>query len=116
MTPSYGRSVLALAVLILSLLPRSESFAQEAGEPVVIGERFEIESEILEETRPIIVGKPQSYESGQDSFAVLYVLDGAGHFHHTTAITKFLAANDRIPEMLVVGVPNFTIGINYGPQ
>ena len=107
MTTPYARAVLVGASLILAS-PLSAGLAQEAGEPVVIGERFEVESEILGETRPIIIGKPQSYDSGQDSFAVVYVLDGAGHFHHTTAITRFLAANDRIPEMLVVGVPNFT--------
>ncbi len=108
MTTSEGRVLLAFLALSLAT-PLSETRAQDVrGEPVVIGERFEIKSDILDETRPIIVGTPRSYESGQEAFTALYVLDGSAHFHYTTTIASFLAVNDRIPEMLVVGVPNFT--------
>ena len=31
---------------------------------------------------------------------MLYVLDGGSHFDHATASVRFLAQNDRIPEML----------------
>ncbi len=108
MTTPIIRSFLSVVTLIPLVIFPTLGLAQDSSDPVIIGERFEIESEILDETRPIIVGTPRSYESGQETFAALYVLDGSNHFHYTTAIANFLAANDRIPEMLVVGVPNFT--------
>ena len=108
MTTLDGRVLLACIALSLSV-PLSETLAQDdPGEQVVIGERLEIKSDILDETRSIIVGRPQSYDNEQESFSVLYVLDGSEHFHHTTASAKFLAVNDRIPEMLVVGIPSTT--------
>ena len=57
-------------------------FAQEAGEPIVIGERFEIQSQILDETRPVLVATPPSYEAGDERYPVLYVLDGDFHLGH----------------------------------
>ena len=82
------------------------SVAQEVGQPVVIGERLEIESQILNEARPLIISKPRSYETGEERYPVLYLLDGDVHFHHTTGTINFLAANGRMPEMLVVAIPN----------
>lgn len=72
----------------------------------VIGETVDLESRILHETRQLIVGKPYSYETSEDSYPVLYLLDGPAYFHYTTGITRYLAGNQRIPEMLVVGIAN----------
>ena len=33
---------------------------------------------------------------------------GDGHFHHTTGTVNFLSRTGRIPEMIVVGIPNTT--------
>jgi predicted alpha/beta superfamily hydrolase len=38
--------------------------------------------------------------------AVMYLLDGAGHFHHTTGVVAFLKKQGLIPDMIVVGIPN----------
>jgi hypothetical protein len=73
---------------------------------VVIGERLELPSQLLNETRTVLIGKPASYGGGEDRYPVLYLLDGDGHFHHTTGLINFLARNQRIPEVLVVAIPN----------
>lgn len=96
----------ATAVILYSALLTTSAFSQDASSPFTIGDQLEIHSDILNEQRPLIIGKPSSYESGEESYPVLILLDGDAHFHHTTAVLKFLAANGLIPEMLVVAVPN----------
>ncbi len=78
----------------------------ETDEPVVIGKRLQIESQILDEPRPLLIYKPAGYEEEMDRYPVLYLLDGQQNFHHTTGIVNFLAASERIPKMLVVAIPN----------
>ncbi len=71
-----------------------------------IGKTIEIKSEILSETRSIIVSLPRGYATGQQRYPVLYVLDGRNNFLHTTATARFLAGNRRIPDLIVVAVKN----------
>ena len=96
-----GSCLLSAYVLLAS--PAS---AQTPDTPLVIGETIEMESQILNETRRLVIGKPYSYETSDDRYPVLYLLDGGSHFEYATSITKFLARNQRIPEMLVVGITN----------
>lgn len=80
--------------------------AQPKGEPVTIGESFELESTVLGETRPYLIGLPDGYENSEQSYPVIYLLDGDGHFHHTTGTAQFLSRAGRIPPMIVVAIPN----------
>lgn len=73
---------------------------------VVIGRRFEIRSEILNETRPLLVATPQPFHPDGGPYPVLYLLDGGQHFQHVSGLVKFLYEQGRIPRMLVVAVPN----------
>jgi hypothetical protein len=100
-------SVLRLCIAIFAcVLVVHPVAAQDLPAPVVIGETLEIESQILGETRQLIIGKPVSYDSGADRYPVLYLLDGEEHFVHTTGLITFLADNIRIPEILVVAIVN----------
>lgn len=84
------------------------ALAQPKGEPVTIGERFELESTVLGEARPYLVGLPRDYADSDQPYPVLYVLDGDGHFHHTTGTVNFLSRTGRMPPMIVVAIPNTT--------
>jgi hypothetical protein len=84
----------------------SSAAAQETGEPVVIGNKVEIHSKILNETRPLLIATPPSDAPDAGPYPVLYLLDGDAHFHHASGIVSFLSESERIPEMLVVAVPN----------
>ena len=95
-------ALLTAACLALAALAQ----AQQAGEPVVIGERRQIQSVILNEARPLLVAKLAGYEQESDRYPVLYLLDGDSHFHHASGIVSFLADSERIPKMLVVAIPN----------
>lgn len=89
----------------MAIAPQN-SQAQTKGEPITIGEKFELESQVLGESRPYLIGLPDGYENSDQSYPVLYLLDGSGHFHHTTGTVKFLARSGRIPPMIVVAIPN----------
>lgn len=91
-------------IAVLTCTPHLQ--AQPSGTPITIGQQLTIESTVLGEQRSIIVGLPDNYQSSDQSYPVLYVLDGANHFHYTTGITRFLASNDFIPQMIVIAVNN----------
>lgn len=68
---------------------------------------FTIESHFLQESRPIEVQLPKGYyDSGRQSYPVLYVLDGQNLFTHTCLIYNFLQSKDYIPEMILVSIPH----------
>jgi len=78
----------------------------DKADPLVIGERFQIESKALAETRTYVIHTPASYKDGKDAYSVLVLQDAEGHFAHTTSAVDLLSANGRIPPMIVVGINN----------
>jgi len=78
--------------------------AQTQAGPVMIGDAVQLQSSSLKDTRTLLISKPAEYDKGADRYPVLYLLDGETHFPYTAAIADFLAANDRIPNMIVVGI------------
>lgn len=82
------------------------ALAQVDGAAVTIGTWREVESKVLGETRRIIVSTPPGYDRGEERYDVIFLLDGPGHFLHTTGIVHFLAANQKMPPMIVVGIAN----------
>ncbi len=101
-----SRSLLLIATFGANVVLVERGIAQEVGKPFVIGETVEIQSQILSEARPLIIATPPSYEASEERYPVLYLLDGSAHFQYTTGVVNFLAANDRMPEVLVVAIPN----------
>lgn len=95
-------SLLLLALLALSPALRAAEHAAD----VVIGQEYRIASQALGEERTIYVGKPGNYDHTSDRYPVLVVLDGRNPFFYISAAARFLGANQRIPEMLVVAVAN----------
>src|ERR1035437_9502259 len=98
------RALFLLAFLWAPPMVTVGARAQSQGSPVVIGETVTIQSSILKESRSLLISKPAGYENGTDRYPVLYLLDGETHFHYTSGIVSFLAGNDRIPKMLLVGI------------
>lgn len=95
----------ALAAL-LSIAPASSS-AQPTQKPIVLGTVRQFHSTILGEDRTLQVSLPETYERTTIAYPVLFLLDGSSHLLHATATTRFLAsARNRIPEMIVVAIPN----------
>ncbi|MFC1565828.1 alpha/beta hydrolase-fold protein [Candidatus Neomarinimicrobiota bacterium] len=99
------------ALLIIS----SFCFGQTAINNILLGQTISIESKILNETREVFVFTPDGYEQGNESFPVIYVLDGETHFFIASAIANFLANNQRIPKTIVVGIPNIARNRDFTP-
>lgn len=91
-------------LLCLLLLVCPHLFAGES-HPVVIGQSQQMQSAVLDEERSYLVSLPVGYaSSGAQRYPVLYVLDGEEQFPLAVATTRFLAAQDEIPGMIVVGI------------
>ena len=81
-------------------------WSQETSEPITIGKKLTMNSKLLEEDRELWIWTPPDYEEKQDSFGVIFLLDGPWNFHHTSATAQFLSRNGRMPEMIIVGIAN----------
>lgn len=92
-----------LAALLLIVTFSTVGFAQ--GDAIEIGKKITIESSLLQEERSIWVGLPDGY-SEENKYPVFYLLDGNGHFQHTTGSAKFLQSNDKAPGIIIVGILN----------
>lgn len=68
--------------------------------------RLTLKSTVLGEERAILVRTPAGYERNGQRYPVLYMTDGDAHMLHTSGTVAFLARNNRMPEMIVVGIPN----------
>src|ERR1039458_27480 len=111
-----GRSLAILVFLWATHISKIDAWAQSQGSPVVIGETVQLQSNILKESRSLLISKPAGYDNGTDRYPVLYLLDGETHFHYTSGIVSFLAGNDRIPKMLLVGIVSGGMEIGRAPS
>lgn len=106
-TPLTNNRVLPLVALTCLANAAHPMRAQERSPAIELGVTHVIRSAVLDENRRLLVTLPESYERTTVGYPVLYVLDGSSHILHATATTRFLAsARNRIPEMIVVAVPN----------
>ncbi len=94
------------ALALLALLLLSAPALAQAPALYDAPTRLTIKSEVLGEERVILVRTPAGYERNQLSYPVLYMTDGDGHIQHTSGTVAFLARNNRMPEMIVVGITN----------
>ncbi len=73
---------------------------------ITIGHIDSLQSDILGETRKILVHLPVNYQEGK-KYPVLYVLDGDGNFNTVTGLMKQLSTNSKVlPEMIVIAILN----------
>ncbi|MCD4692923.1 MAG: hypothetical protein K8R79_08415 [Calditrichales bacterium] len=111
----YGLKIFFSLIIIL-LLNAKQNFAQEVVEKIVLGHTVNINSQILGEERPVIVYLPEGYHQSKNKYPVLYLLDGGAHFHHATGIIQFLSRNGRMPQAIVVAIPNTDRSRDFTPS
>ncbi len=109
------RNKLTSVIVIVLLSISSFSFSQTATSNIILGQTISLESKILNETREIMVFTPKGYNQSIESYPVLYVLDGETNFFISTAIVNFVARNQQIPQMIVVGIPNVARNRDFTP-
>ena len=101
---ALGMSVAALVLGLSSLCVSAQPAS--GGAPIVVGQRFELRSETMGRVRTYLVHRPADYDFSNARYPVVIVLDGNEHFQHVSATVDLLAASEKIPPMLVVGIPN----------
>lgn len=105
-----------MVVLLAQHLMPGRPAAQELDvRPITVGYVTKIYSKVLGEERPILIDFPIGYNLTQSRYPVLIITDGVAHFHHATASADFLSTAGRIPQMIVVGIPNIDRGRDLTP-
>lgn len=91
-------------LILLFILPATTLSSQE----IIFGHQDTIESNVLKETRKLLIKLPKGYDSSEKAYPVLYRLDGdMDLFIQTTgAIQRLAYAEELIPEMIVVMIEN----------
>ena len=74
--------------------------------PVTVGAQYQLQSEILDQTRNITVYLPMGYDGAAKSYPVLYLVDGgaAQDFHPITGLASLASLTGMMREFIVVGV------------
>jgi len=80
--------------------------AQVENSEINIGVHHTIKSSILNQDREIQIYLPDSYIDTDQSYPVLYILDGQWFFSSGVAIQKALRTPGALPEMIVIGIKN----------
>lgn len=98
--------------LVLAVCTTSGSVTEEEQRPatitVPIARRETLFSKVLNEERGFLVHLPDDYESSSRSYPVLYILDAENSelFLQSIAAITFFSGARRVPNMIVVGIPN----------
>lgn len=104
MSPAMLLVQTSLAQQLANEATLEDEIKPPSGQPIVIGTRIRLKSEILGETRTIRVSLPQSYGNGTQKCGVIYLVDGESFFAQTTALLRH-NDNTNMP-MIVVGIEN----------
>jgi len=97
----------ATAMLAAALTAPVSGLAQSPNRQIGLAEARSFHSAILNEDREVQIALPETYGRTAISYPVLFLLDGGSHLLHASATTRFLAsARNRIPDMIVVAIPN----------
>ncbi|PXX98765.1 hypothetical protein DF185_15410 [Marinifilum breve] len=83
-------------LLLLALIP-SQIFSQQTLVKI-------FKSEVLNENRTIRIHLPKSYDSSNVNYPLAITLDGEYMFYNLVGNAELLLANNKIPEMVIVGI------------
>ena len=106
MSNAARRLAVGLAPVVVVLSAPSTVRAQAKAEPISIGTKTAIRSAILGESRPVWIHLPRNHGRLPARYPVIYLLDGDDHFTEVTGIVKRLADAPRMPDAIIVALPN----------
>lgn len=97
---------MSLKQVVCTLFFTCAGFSSLTAQQIVLGNKYEIESTVLEETRSYSVYLPPSYgENLLKTYPVIYLMDGDYNFLYVSGLVEQISAiGGKIPEMIVVGL------------
>ena len=81
---------------------------------VSIGKKVILHSDLMAEDRPLWIYTPEHEED--ERLHVIYLLDGAEHFHTVTGVVKSLSDYGLMPKTMVVGIETINRPRDYLPK
>ncbi len=102
---------LSLLLLLISFVHAQDSLKIISKNPLSIGDRVEVQSNIMGETRVLNIYLPNGYnQNNKKSYPVIYLLDGSidEDFIHISGLVQFGSFSwiNILPETIVVGIAN----------
>jgi hypothetical protein len=96
------------AVLLVSLSAIGLGCESHRSETDTLDDKVSIDSEFFDESREVWIHLPSGYGQSEKEYPVLYVLDAEWIFDFAASSVDFLSGEiaGRMPEMIVVGIPN----------
>jgi predicted alpha/beta superfamily hydrolase len=95
---------------LAALLPARQATAIESAvspTPVITGEELWVPSKVFQLQRRVQIYLPSGYERSKARYPVLYLLDGDAYYTAVAGMVRNLSeSSGRIPEMIVVSIPN----------
>lgn len=99
--------VRAFALLLSVLIWGGSVTAADSDNSIRVGEEHWVRSQVFKQQRRVQVYLPSSYQTSQARYPVLYLLDGDAYYLSVTGTVRMLSeSSGRIPEMIVVSIPN----------
>jgi len=98
--------VIVLLTLFFSTSIQAQQKTVSTPINIEIGNLYKIKSSILKEERNLLIHLPEEYQESKKKYPVIYVLDGDSHFHHASNAATILQENERMPESIIVAIPN----------
>lgn len=101
----------SLLTIIILFLGVQTSYSQQNSD-ILLGTKFIIHSNILDEDRICIVNLPDSYHDSEEkeSYPIIILLDGYTHFKTAASTVHFMSAarnrNHLMPESIVIAIEN----------
>ena len=103
---------LAYVILYILLSGIQTTFGQNKAD-IVIGSKFVIKSNILDEERTCLISLPDSYNDSSEvakKYPIIILLDGYTHFKTASGIVHFMSSNrnrnNLMPESIIIAIEN----------
>lgn len=96
--------------LMILLLALNFSLTAYAENSIFLGTSTSLESKVMGENRPYMVYLPPSYEASENTYPVIYLLDGDTHrFKGFVGVLESLSTETlgrQVQESIVISIPN----------
>ena len=101
-----------VTLLMLTAMP---TFAADANTDITLGKKVTLHSKVLNEDRALWIYPADALETKDAKRPVMFLLDGAAHFHHITGLVHGLRQIGVAPNLLVVALPNIDRNRDFLP-
>ncbi|SNR80091.1 hypothetical protein SAMN04488009_0133 [Maribacter sedimenticola] len=104
---------LTFVILYILLSGVQTTFGQNEIDDIIVGSKFVIKSNILDEERTCLISLPDSYNNSSEvdkKYPVIILLDGYTHFKTASGIVHFMSSNrnrnNSMPESIIIAIEN----------